>query len=52
MGSAICQQDMVSPKIWSYLYLGWLTAHLLALSLTHTPGLVLVVGLGVAFSDL
>jgi len=37
--------------LWGYLYLGWLPAHLLALGLTQTPGLVLVVGLGVALSD-
>lgn len=36
--------------LWGYLYLGWLPAHLLALSLKSSP-LVLTVGLGVAFSD-
>jgi phosphatidate cytidylyltransferase len=36
---------------WGYLYLGWLPAHLLALSLRASPALVLTVGLGVALSD-
>lgn len=36
---------------WGYLYLGWLPAHLLALSMSKMPSLVLVVGLGVALSD-
>jgi phosphatidate cytidylyltransferase len=36
---------------WGYLYIGWLPAHLLALGLSREPGLVLVVGLGVALSD-
>ena len=37
--------------LWGYLYLGWLPAHLLALSLRASPVLVLTVGLGVALSD-
>jgi phosphatidate cytidylyltransferase len=37
--------------LWGYLYLGWLPAHLLTLSMGKMPGLVLVVGLGVALSD-
>ncbi len=37
--------------LWGYLYIGWLPAHLLALGLGHTAGLVLVIGLGVALSD-
>jgi len=37
--------------LWGYLYLGWLPAHLLALSMGKVPGLVLAVGLGVALSD-
>ncbi len=38
--------------LWGYLYLGWLPAYLLALSVGKAPGLVLVVGLGVALSDI
>jgi phosphatidate cytidylyltransferase len=38
--------------LWGYLYLGWLPAYLLALSAGKAPGLVLVVGLGVALSDI
>ena len=37
--------------LWGYLYLGWLPAYLLILSMGKTPGLVLVIGLGVALSD-
>jgi phosphatidate cytidylyltransferase len=37
--------------LWGYLYIGWLPAYLLALSIGKMPGLVLVVGLGVALSD-
>jgi phosphatidate cytidylyltransferase len=37
--------------LWGYLYLGWLPAHLVALSMGKAPGLVLAVGLGVALSD-
>ena len=37
--------------LWGYLYLGWLPAYLLTLSMGKMPGLVLVVGLGVALSD-
>jgi phosphatidate cytidylyltransferase len=36
---------------WGYLYLGWLPAFLLALSMNRTPGFVLLVGFGVAMSD-
>lgn len=38
-------------SFWGYLYLGWLPAYLLALSMSKMPGLLLVVGLGVAISD-
>lgn len=37
--------------LYGYLYTGWLPAHLLALSGSKFSGLVLVVGLGVAMSD-
>lgn len=37
--------------LWGYLYLGWLPAYLLALSASKAPGMVLVVGTGVALSD-
>lgn len=37
--------------MYGYLYTGWLPAHLLALSSSKFSGLVLVVGLGVAMSD-
>jgi phosphatidate cytidylyltransferase len=37
--------------LWGYLYLGWLPAFLVALSAGKVPGLVFVVGLGVALSD-
>lgn len=37
--------------LWGYLYLGWLPAFLVALSTGKVPGLVFVVGLGVALSD-
>jgi phosphatidate cytidylyltransferase len=37
--------------LWGYLYLGWLPAYLLILSMDKMPGLVLVIGLGVALSD-
>ena len=37
--------------LWGYLYLGWLPAYLLALSLRASSALVLTVGLGVALSD-
>ncbi len=36
---------------WGYLYLGWLPAFLLALSMNKAPGFVLLVGFGVALSD-
>ncbi len=37
--------------LWGSLYIGWLPAYLVALSAVASPGLVLVVGLGVALSD-
>jgi phosphatidate cytidylyltransferase len=37
--------------LWGYLYLGWLPAHLLALSLGRVPALITLVGFGVALSD-
>lgn len=37
--------------LWGYLYLGWLPAFLVALSADNMPGLVFIVGLGVALSD-
>jgi phosphatidate cytidylyltransferase len=37
--------------MWGYLYIGWLPAYLVALSEGRAPGLVLLVGLGVALSD-
>jgi phosphatidate cytidylyltransferase len=37
---------------WGYLYVGWLPAHLVGLALGKVPGLVLVIGLGVALSDI
>ena len=37
--------------LWGSLYIGWLPAYLVALSAAASPGLVLVVGLGVALSD-
>jgi phosphatidate cytidylyltransferase len=37
--------------LWGYFYLGWLPAYLIVLSMGKMPGLVLVVGLGVALSD-
>ncbi len=37
--------------LWGYFYLGWLPAFLLALSVGKAPGLVLIVGMGVALSD-
>lgn len=37
--------------LWGYLYLGWLPAYLVVLSTGKIPGLVLVVGVGVALSD-
>ncbi len=36
---------------WGFLYLGWLPAHLILLSASKAPALVLLVGLGVALSD-
>src|SRR6266700_7323734 len=36
---------------WGYLYLGWLPAYLLALSMENLSALVILVGLGVALSD-
>jgi phosphatidate cytidylyltransferase len=36
---------------WGYLYLGWLPAYLLALSMESRSALVILVGLGVALSD-
>ena len=36
---------------FSYLYIGWLPAFLVTLSIGKTPGLVFIVGLGVALSD-
>jgi hypothetical protein len=38
--------------LWGYLYLGWLPAFLVALSMSKMPGLVLAAGLGVALSDI
>ncbi|HLG78434.1 MAG TPA: phosphatidate cytidylyltransferase, partial [Ktedonobacteraceae bacterium] len=38
--------------LWGYLYLSWLPAFLVALSMSKMPGLVLVAGLGVALSDI
>jgi phosphatidate cytidylyltransferase len=38
-------------SMWGYLYIGWLPAYLVALSAGRAPGLVLLVGLGVALSD-
>jgi phosphatidate cytidylyltransferase len=37
---------------WGYLYLGWLPAFVVALSMSKMPGLVLAAGLGVALSDI
>jgi phosphatidate cytidylyltransferase len=37
--------------LWGYLYLGWLPAHLVGLSQSAVPALVLAVGAGVALSD-
>ncbi|HLW02003.1 MAG TPA: phosphatidate cytidylyltransferase [Ktedonobacterales bacterium] len=37
--------------LWGSLYIGWLPAYLVALSVSASPGLVLAVGLGVALSD-
>jgi phosphatidate cytidylyltransferase len=37
--------------LWGYLYLGWLPTYMLALSSGKLPILTLVVGLGVALSD-
>src|SRR5260370_15523479 len=37
--------------LWGYFYLGWLPAFLLALSVGKSPGLDLIVGIGVALSD-
>src|SRR5579872_283014 len=37
--------------LWGYLYLGWLPAFLVALSADNMSGLVFIVGLGVALSD-
>jgi phosphatidate cytidylyltransferase len=37
--------------LWGYLYIGWLPAYLVALSAGRAPGLALLVGLGVALSD-
>lgn len=36
---------------WGYLYLGWLPAYLLAFSVDQRPSLIILVGLGVALSD-
>ncbi|MEI6047199.1 MAG: hypothetical protein WCS37_22885, partial [Chloroflexota bacterium] len=43
--------NLMLAALWGYLYLGWLPAHLVALSTGKDPGLVLAVGLGVALSD-
>ncbi len=37
--------------LWGSFYIGWLPAYLLLLSMGKAPGLLLVVGLGVALSD-
>jgi phosphatidate cytidylyltransferase len=37
--------------LWGYMYIGWLPAHLLALGENKFSNLVLLVGLGVAMSD-
>ncbi len=37
--------------MWGYLYLGWLPAHLIGLAAGKMPNLVLLIGLGVALSD-
>jgi phosphatidate cytidylyltransferase len=37
--------------LWGYMYLGWLPAHLLALGESKFSNLVLLVGIGVAMSD-
>jgi phosphatidate cytidylyltransferase len=37
--------------LWGYLYLGWLPVYMLALSSGKFPAVALVVGLGVALSD-
>lgn len=37
--------------LWGSLYIGWLPAYLVLLSAGSAPGVVLVVGLGVALSD-
>lgn len=42
---------VVVTGLWGYLYIGWLPIHLLALSKSPLPSLVLAVGLGVAMSD-
>jgi len=42
---------LAQATLWGYLYLGWLPAHLLGLGLGNLPGLVLLVGTGVALSD-
>ena len=38
--------------LWGYFYIGWLPAHLLALDSRYVPGLVVLVGVGVALSDI
>ncbi len=43
--------SLATLGFWGYLYVGWLPAHLLALLIGKLPGLVVLVGLGVALSD-
>lgn len=50
----VCEQRFTAglAGLWGYLYLGWLPAFLVALSMSKMPGLVLTAGLGVALSDI
>jgi phosphatidate cytidylyltransferase len=41
----------MTAGLWGWLYLGWLPAHLLGLATGKVSGLVLLVALGVAISD-
>ena len=49
-----CEQRFTTglAGLWGYLYVGWLPAFLVALSMSKRPGLVLAAGLGVALSDI